>query len=147
MIDAHRLEDYKEPYLVQLMYKNSDETRIITDGNVSHTPPVEIFGPEPEHTWCYYYQKMTLARQQSDWQTVAALADEALAQDFKPLNRAEWLPVFEAYANTGRLKDANQIAKIIRGDKDLQFILCQQDPPNYQNYNYDFIYSKLCENP
>ncbi|MDD2922829.1 MAG: hypothetical protein PHQ36_11155 [Anaerolineales bacterium] len=38
-------------------------------------PPRETFGDEPPHTWCYYYQKMDLARQTEDWQTVADLAD------------------------------------------------------------------------
>ena len=30
-------------------------------------PPNAVFGPEPEHNWCYYYQKAELARQQGDW--------------------------------------------------------------------------------
>ena len=56
--------------------------------------------------------------------------------------------MFEAYANTGRKDEAKQIAKIIRSDKDLRALLCDQMiPPDYQNYDYEYIYSTLCENP
>jgi len=148
VIDSNRLEDYKEPLLVQLMYESSNIDKIITDTDISYTLPVEIFGPEPEHTWCFYYQKMTLARQQGDWQAVADWADEASLLGFKPLNRSEWIPVFEAYANLGRYKEAKHIASIIRGDKDLQNILCKQmsETQEAPDYNLEYIYTTLCEN-
>jgi hypothetical protein len=147
VVDGHRLEDYKEPYVVQLMYENSNSDKIITFSDVSHKPPVEIFGPEPEYTWCYYYQKMTLARQVDDWETVADLADEANDLGFKPLNRSEWIPVLEAYVNLERYKDAKNIFKIIRGDQDLQYLLCKQLRNELQNSgeNTGYIYSNLCE--
>lgn len=33
----------------------------------------DIFGPEPAHDWCYYYQKGDLARQTQDWEQVVDL--------------------------------------------------------------------------
>lgn len=109
--------------------------------------PSEIFGPEPAHTWCFYYQKMNLARQIADWQTVASLADEALTLNFKPLDRSEWMPVLEAYANTGREQEAHKIAKIMRDDKYLRHWLCAElnQPPSLSGYNYALIVQILCE--
>jgi hypothetical protein len=149
VIDAARLEDHAEPHLIQLMFESSDPGRIIYQAEPSFSPPPEIFGREPEHTWCYFYQKMTLARQTGDWQAVADWADEASALGYKPLNRSEWLPVFEAYANLGRFKEAKQIGSIIRGDKDLQHLLCRQmeTETGREDYDYEYIYATLCEKP
>ncbi len=35
--------------------------------------PGHLFGPEPDHGWCYYYQRADLARQVGDWAEVARL--------------------------------------------------------------------------
>ena len=36
-------------------------------------PPREIFGSEPAHGWCYYFQKASLARQLKDWSKLRKL--------------------------------------------------------------------------
>lgn len=115
----------------------------------SHLPPSSIFGAEPAHTWCFYYQKMSLARQIGDWGEVARLSDEALANGYKPLDLSEWMPVYEGYVNTNRPKDAKQIAKIIKSDKGLQTSICTQllTLPSEKNYNSADIYATLCEVP
>lgn len=74
-------------------------------------PSVELFGAEPEHGWCYFYEKADLARQYSDWQSAAGLADEALRKGYSPTQSGsnsifEWQPFIEAYAHVGRWKDA-----------------------------------------
>lgn len=74
---------------------------ILADG-LPHTPPAAYFGPEPPHTWCYYYQKAALARQLEDWQTVAALGEQALSAGFYPSERIEWLPFMQAYVELGQ---------------------------------------------
>ncbi len=49
-------------------------TDLIQTGPIQpRTPPVDLFGPEPEHTWCYFFEKAELARQAKDWVMVAAL--------------------------------------------------------------------------
>ena len=83
----------------------------ITPQPGSAPPPHEIFGPEPKGAWCYYFQKADLARQLSDWEAAAALADEALAQGFAPDRLPtpaahEWLPFIEGYARAGRWEAA-----------------------------------------
>jgi hypothetical protein len=110
-------------------------------------PPISIFGTEPDHDWCYYYQKISLARQESDWNRVAALADQAFDKDLKPLDLYEWMPVYEGYANTDQLKKARQISKILQSDKDLQFQLCTQLEDQIafpDDYNSEYIYGELC---
>lgn len=78
-------------------------TRVILAQPVSdQLPPRQIFGTEPPHTWCYYYQKADLARQLEDWQQAAALGDQAEAEGYAPANGAELLPIIEAYAHTGQ---------------------------------------------
>jgi hypothetical protein len=68
-----------------------------TQGNL----PEGIFGKEPFHSWCYYYQKADLARQAGDWEQVVALAELALANGYKPENPHERLPFIEGFAHTG----------------------------------------------
>jgi hypothetical protein len=87
-------------------YSNIDQ--IITNGN-SPTPPSDVFGKEPAHTWCYYYQKASLARQQHDWAEVARLGDEAIAKNYNAYDPLEWVPFMEGYINVGREVDALQI--------------------------------------
>jgi hypothetical protein len=65
------------------------------------TPYPPIFGPEPAHTWCYYYEKAALASQFADWQQVADLGAEASQQDLRPVDRVEWMPFLQAYAHLG----------------------------------------------
>ncbi|HLF90003.1 MAG TPA: hypothetical protein VI451_13725 [Anaerolineales bacterium] len=67
----------------------------------SHVPNADVFGKEPAHTWCYFYEKAELARQQDDWAGIVSLAEESAAQGFSPNNRIEWLPFVEAFAYTG----------------------------------------------
>jgi len=89
-------------------------------------PPEAIFGREPEHNWCYIYQKAELARQMDDWKTVVGLADEALAKGFAPNHPQEWLPFIEAYAYTGRWQQAlDRSLGAWRVDHDLSPRLCQ----------------------
>ncbi|UYN88648.1 MAG: hypothetical protein KIT08_05975 [Anaerolineales bacterium] len=60
----------------------------------------------PSNSWCYYFQKADLARQQQDWQHVVELGDIAFELDDHPNHPAERLPFIEAYARVGRGDDA-----------------------------------------
>jgi len=78
-----------------------------------HVPPAVIFGREPAHEWCYYYQKADLARQRGDWQDVVQLGEEAAQQGFFPDDPVEWVPFFEAFLHLERLEDASRLAEKI----------------------------------
>lgn len=78
-------------------------------------PPSIVFGPEPEHGWCYYYQKATLARQKEDWDEVRRLGDEANAKNvFYTATEIEWLPFIQAYTLTGDTDKVTEIASHFR---------------------------------
>jgi hypothetical protein len=69
-------------------------------------PPVSIFGSEPEHGWCYSFQKIELARQEQKWEEAARLADDAGSRGLTPMNSMEYSPVIMAYLRTGQLEKA-----------------------------------------
>jgi hypothetical protein len=110
--------------LFQQALPNIDLSRIETSN--PRTPPAAIFGPEPAHSWCYYYQKANLARQQGDWEQVIALGREAEKMDLQPRDASEWLPFAEAYVETGDLQSAIALTdKIKARDPRLLPVLCQ----------------------
>jgi hypothetical protein len=83
------------------------EERILSDGEA--IPPAFI--PEPDHEWCYYYQKAELATQMEKWDEVVALFAEASQKKFEPSDKTEWLPYIEALAETGAVDKAVEITK------------------------------------
>ncbi|GAB4503297.1 MAG: hypothetical protein Fur0043_02890 [Anaerolineales bacterium] len=78
--------------------------------------PVALFGQEPLHTWCYYYEKAELARQKGEWERVASLGDQARTQSLVPGDALEWLPFIEAYTLTGNLDVAREISLLAYQD-------------------------------
>jgi hypothetical protein len=61
----------------------------------------EIYGPEPEHGWCYHFQKADLARQLGDWEQVVELGDRAFKLEDHPNNPVERFVFIEGYAHNG----------------------------------------------
>jgi hypothetical protein len=103
-----------EPYTREAV-QNSNLSRISDEPENSNTPPTSIFGPEPEHGWCYLYQKASLSRQLGDWDRVVSLADQAKASGYNPKVSGsntpfEWLPFIEGYARAGRWQEAQEIS-------------------------------------
>ena len=98
---------------------------IVTDADPV-TPPSGTFGKEPKHDWCYYYQKIDLARQTEDWAAAAKLADEASDLGLLAADRSEWLPVIEAYVNVGELEKADVFAQRIKSNQEVHATICDQ---------------------
>jgi hypothetical protein len=141
-IDGNRLMDNREHPQVKLIYNTSQLDRIVTDTNQTFVPPEEIFGAEPEHNWCYYYQKINLAIQRREYGKAAALADEASILGYTPQNPSELIPVVEAYGQLDRIKDARKLSEEIRKDKDLRYLYCSQS----WNQKNTVAYALICEN-
>lgn len=99
----------REPRFLRDAIPLSDPSLIMTDVEPPEMP-VALFGVEPLHTWCYYYEKAELARQVGDWQTVVKLGDKARAQGFVPGDALEWLPFIEGYVITGNYQAARDIS-------------------------------------
>jgi hypothetical protein len=108
--------------------------------------PTQIFGSEPQHDWCFYYQKMNLALQTGNWTEATRLAEEAISRDLRPAETAEWLPVLFAYANSGQEKRVKQTSKLIY-DRNTRIYLCHQLssvtdwPPGYMP---ELVINNLC---
>ncbi|NJC98903.1 MAG: hypothetical protein C3F07_01715 [Anaerolineales bacterium] len=86
-----------------------------------------IYGPEPEHGWCYYFQKADLARQMGDWETVVKLGNQAFKLDDFPNNPVERFVFIEGYAHVGDWDRAIELSKMsYRVSKDyVGPLLCQ----------------------
>ncbi|MCD4672229.1 MAG: hypothetical protein K8R77_06165 [Anaerolineaceae bacterium] len=88
--------------------------QIMPDPAQPAVPPEHIFGAEPEHTWCYYYQKAALARQFKDWDEVVAVGNEAFEQKYYPEELTELYPFIEGYAKTGDWSRALVLIKDVK---------------------------------
>ncbi len=108
----------------QLMAPYSEIEHILADEKF-HTPPQEVFGAEPAHGWCYFYQKAALARQRGDWSTAARLGDEAISQGVYPSDQVEWLPFIQAYAVVGNKDRVEQLSAQFSSGSFLQMQACQ----------------------
>jgi len=103
------------PDLTRRMLPASSLDRISAQAVNGSAPDERVFGAEPAHTWCYFYQKADLAARQGDWAVVARLADEARTNpEYTPKSSFfktphEWIPFIEGYAHTGRWRDAQEI--------------------------------------
>lgn len=99
-----------ESPILQQIIRLSDPSLILT-GAPAPSMPEDVFGPEPAHTWCYYYARAELARQRGDWETVARLGAEAETLGFSPRVPSELLPFIEAYARTGQMEKAETLSR------------------------------------
>lgn len=86
----------------------SNADRILAD-EMSQMP--EIYGPEPVHGWCYYFQKADLARQLNDWNEVVRLGDMASKLDDHPNDPLERFVFIEGYAHAGNWNRAVKLSK------------------------------------
>lgn len=104
---------------------HANMSRIISQPDAASLPPAEIFGREPVHTWCYYYQKADLARDAEDWVQVIALLKEADRQGYEPANKAEWLLFVDAYVRMDDFSAAEKLTRRIQSrDPRLTQSLC-----------------------
>ncbi len=93
-IDGEQIElSAKENPLIPLVAEFSRLDKIIADGD-EHPLPEVVFGPEPEHKWCYYYEKADLARQKGEWEEVVIIGGRGSGKGFCTLrqDRMDALP-------------------------------------------------------
>ena len=112
-----------DPVNVSLAAPSSRIENVIVDAEPA-LPPEYIFGKEPEHNWCFYFQKTDLASQLGEWKDAATLGEEAIRLDLSPEDRSEWLPFLRAYAITGNAERLAQTARRITGDRSLRQQAC-----------------------
>ncbi|KPL74125.1 hypothetical protein ADN00_14075 [Ornatilinea apprima] len=121
VLDANDAADPDLSELARHMLPMSSPERIQFESPDDSYPPRHLFNQEPDHGWCYIYQKTELALQMQDNQRAAELADQARAifADAPYTSRYdqphEWLPMVEAYARTARWEDAASAALTAAG--------------------------------
>jgi len=71
----------------------------------------EAYAPEPQHDFCYYYQKADLARQFGDWDTVLEMSESALTYEDHPFEPAEQLVFIEGFAHAGQWGRALELSQ------------------------------------
>jgi hypothetical protein len=87
--------------------------------------PQDVFGPEPQHTWCYYFQRGDLARQYKQWGQVLQLWQQARSGEAAPAYGPEYLPFIEAFANEGQWQQAVELTlKANATTPDMSSVLC-----------------------
>ncbi|HSL44012.1 MAG TPA: hypothetical protein VK897_11315 [Anaerolineales bacterium] len=101
VIDAQRpTYSSQDSDQILLLGQYSKIQNVLTDSRAPH-PAEFIFGPEPAHTWCYYYQQAELALQEGDWEEVIEIGDRVAQSGLRPNDRIEWMPFLQAYAIKG----------------------------------------------
>lgn len=71
----------------------------------------DFYHPEIPRSWCYYFSKAELARQDGDWQTVVDLHRQAQALGDRPNDPFENFVFIEAYAHTGDWQQARTMTR------------------------------------
>jgi hypothetical protein len=110
--------------LVDLSAPQSRIENVLVDANL-HTPPETVFGEEPSHGWCYYYQKAQLARQKADWVAVSKIQSEVTRLDLHPNDQVEWMPFLQSAAMLGDVKQVKRISTLINTEQLYKQQACQ----------------------
>jgi hypothetical protein len=139
-----------ERQYVHIVANFSDISRIVTDSSAPVLPK-NIFGEEPSHGWCYYFQKASLARQQGKWQEIVNIYDTVVAAGHKPVDDSEYFVFVEGLVNSGQSEKAMQIVQNQIGSNEaLRYSLCRtlQSAPNYPSgfeYEKKTITDLICQ--
>jgi len=89
----------------------SNVARINPKAGSTNSPSPAIFGSEPEHEWCYYYEKMDLAQQDEEWLQILDLWGEAREKGYRPNNQFEMIPVLDALQNISEWEQALELSR------------------------------------
>lgn len=127
-IDKNQIElsIYDHP-LISLAAPYSNIEKITNKSTLNHEMLVKVFGPsnQSEETWCYIYEKASLARQFEDWQEVVDLHALARQHELKPYDAIELFPFIQAYAYVGMQDEVNQLVPIINKTDYYRHQACQ----------------------
>ena len=93
----------------QYLWRLANPGQILPQEGIDQAALRQLFGPEPEPDWCYFYEKADLARQYAEWETVVELDEQAATLELEPKQGAEWIPFIEAFAHTGNWERAVQL--------------------------------------
>jgi hypothetical protein len=99
----------------------SNPEALISDTS-NQKPPA--FLPEPDHDWCYFYQKAELYTEKGDWNTVLEYHNDATVRRLSPVDKSELSPFIIAMYQTGRIQEAINLSFEMRGQEGNGEYLC-----------------------
>lgn len=110
-------DDQFNPNLPELSRRSnylSNLERIGLESLDTDFPSTSMFGQEPEHNWCYFYQKADLAKQFNDWDKVVKYGQIVTEMGYSPSKAGsnyanEWIPYIEGYANLEMWQSAQNL--------------------------------------
>jgi len=111
IIVPDRIENSLLSDSLQAAVANSNLSRILSQSSNKVNSPSAVFGSEPPHTWCFYYEKAELASQQGDWKMVVALGEKANKLGFQPNQAVEWLLFIDGYVKTNNTPSAIKLTQ------------------------------------
>jgi hypothetical protein len=109
-LTSNDIYDTNIPDQLRQVIPISNLDRIEKKFDKAWSPPESIFGKEPEHTWCYYFEKAELASQYNDWDEVIRLYQIAEQGGYRPLEMKEFLPLLDALLHTYSIDEAYQLS-------------------------------------
>lgn len=125
VLDGNRPEFARaELDAVRVIGPFSEIEHVLAD-EAPHSPPEIVFGPEPAHGWCYYYQMADLARQKGEWGEVIQIRDQASRQNLVPTDLIEWMPFLQAYAQTRNIDRLVEVAPAVTSDRYIALQACR----------------------
>jgi hypothetical protein len=126
-------DDQLNPYLSpkERQWAASSNLDLISNDPSVSLPNPDLFGDEPYHDWCYFYEKAELAVQEEDWQEVTNLGDQAQNMGYQPEQTAgsnsprEWMPFILGYGMAEELDIAFSLTQKSQAlDPKYQPMLC-----------------------
>lgn len=117
----------KPLYISEALLLSRLDLILLDTTNAAEQNLIALLGSEPDHGWCYYFEKADLYRQFGDWEKVASAGDKALPinKEFTQKNISELLPFIEGYAYTGQWDKARKLSlQTFQTWDKMQFILC-----------------------
>ena len=102
------------PELTRKMNYLSNLERVESEPLSEAFPSTSMFGQEPQHDWCYYYQKADLAKQFGEWEKIVEYANIVNDMGYTPFTQGsnysnEWVPFIEGYAHLNEWKVAESL--------------------------------------
>ncbi|NJN80001.1 MAG: hypothetical protein HC797_05770 [Anaerolineales bacterium] len=134
-----------EQYDIQAIASKSNQNNVILDYSAS-SPLEVVFGAEPQHEWCFYYQSASLAFQRGDYESVLDIKQKAKKLGFSAQDPVEWMPFLQAAILLEDYDQAVEIARFIKKSSFLELQACNylRKLPNLGEQMDNFITKTFC---
>ncbi len=103
--------DIFNPLILKELRPFASLSRLDLIGKDENKNSVFFINNDSDSSWCFYYQKASLAIQNHDWDEAARLGDIAFNKNDYPNDASERLPFIEAYAMVGEWEKAKNLSK------------------------------------